>query len=89
MDVLTSEIPGFLDPGRVHGWQVTHILIAAAGSSDIIGSKAFDWLCEPILSSINKHLYDGLLLGFHGAMGNDLPLYQWTPRAYLFLNIVG
>ncbi len=47
-----TELAGFLDVGRVHGWQVTHVISAAAGPSGKIRRKAFDWLCEPILSSI-------------------------------------
>ncbi|MCU7802301.1 MAG: M81 family metallopeptidase [Candidatus Thiodiazotropha sp. (ex Lucinoma borealis)] len=66
-----TELAGFLDAGRAHGWQVTHTLSAAAGPSGHIRRQAFDWLCEPILSSINKHPFDGLLLGLHGAMGLD------------------
>ncbi len=66
-----TELAGFLDAGRVHDWQVTHVLSAAAGPSGKIRRKAFDWLSEPILSSIRDHQYDGLLLGLHGAMGLD------------------
>ncbi|PLX88731.1 MAG: microcystin degradation protein MlrC [Desulfuromonas sp.] len=66
-----TELAGFLDAGRAHDWQVTHILSAAAGPSGKIRRQAFDWLCEPILSSIKNHQYDGLLLGLHGAMGLD------------------
>ena len=66
-----TELAGFLDAGRAHDWQVTHILSASAGPSGRIRREAFDWLCEPILSNIKKHQYDGLLLGLHGAMGLD------------------
>ncbi len=66
-----TELAGFLDAGRVHGWRVTHVLSAAAGPSGKIRRKAFDWLCEPILASIKKYPFDGLLLGLHGAMGLD------------------
>jgi microcystin degradation protein MlrC len=66
-----TELAGFLDAGRAHNWQVTHVLSAAAGPSGKIRRKAFDWLCEPILTSIKKNQYDGLLLGLHGAMGLD------------------
>jgi microcystin degradation protein MlrC len=66
-----TELAGFLDAGREHGWHVTHVLSAAAGPSGKIRRKAFDWLCEPILSSISKYQFDGLLLGLHGAMGLD------------------
>ncbi|MDG5467895.1 M81 family metallopeptidase [Deltaproteobacteria bacterium IMCC39524] len=66
-----TELAGFLDAGRVHDWKVTHVLSAAAGPSGKIRRKAFDWLCEPILASLKKHSFDGLLLGLHGAMGLD------------------
>ena len=64
-----TELAGFLDAGRAYGWQVTHVLSAAAGPSGKIRRKAFDWLCEPILASIKQYPFDGLLLGLHGAMG--------------------
>lgn len=66
-----TELAGFLDAGRAYGWKVHHVLSAAAGPSGNIRSMAFDWLCEPILSAIEKHTFDGLLLGLHGAMGLD------------------
>lgn len=66
-----TELSGFLDAGRLYDWKVTHVLSAAAGPSGKIRRKAFDWLCEPILTSIKKHPFDGLLLGLHGAMGLD------------------
>jgi microcystin degradation protein MlrC len=66
-----TELAGFLDAGRVHDWQITHVLSAAAGPSGKIRRRAFDWLCEPILASLKKHSFDGLLLGLHGAMGLD------------------
>ena len=66
-----TELAGFLEAGRAHDWQVTHILSAAAGPSGKVRRQAFNWLCEPILSSIKNNKYDGLLLGLHGAMGLD------------------
>jgi microcystin degradation protein MlrC len=66
-----TELAGFLDTGREHGWQIEHILSAAAGPSGKIRREAFDWLCEPILATIKKNHFDGLLLGLHGAMGLD------------------
>jgi microcystin degradation protein MlrC len=66
-----TELAGFLDAGREHGWQITHVLSAAAGPSGKIRRKAFDWLCEPILASIKAQPFNGLLLGLHGAMGLD------------------
>ena len=66
-----TELAGFFDAGRMHDWQVTHVLSAAAGPSGKIRREAFDWLCEPILASINQSPFDGILLGLHGAMGLD------------------
>jgi microcystin degradation protein MlrC len=66
-----TELAGFLDTGRAYGWQVEHVLSAAAGPSGKIRRKAFDWLCEPIISAIKQNPFDGLLLGLHGAMGLD------------------
>ena len=66
-----TELAGFLDASRAHDWQITHVLSAAAGPSGKIKRKAFDWLCEPILASIKKYPFDGLLLGLHGAMVLD------------------
>ena len=66
-----TELAGFLDTGRAHGWQVKHVLSAAAGPSGKIRRKAFDWLCEPIISTVRQNHFDGLLLGLHGAMGLD------------------
>lgn len=66
-----TELAGFLDTGRSHGWHVNHVLSAAAGPSGKIRRKAFDWLCEPIISTIKQHQFDGILLGLHGAMGLD------------------
>jgi len=66
-----TELAGFLDTGRAHGWQVQHVISAAAGPSGKIRRKAFDWLCEPIISKVRQNHFDGLLLGLHGAMGLD------------------
>ncbi len=71
---MVPRIPnllGFLDAGGGHDWRVTHVLSAAAGPSGKIRRNAFDWLCEPILTSIKNQQFDGLLLGLHGAMSLD------------------
>lgn len=69
--VGNTELAGFLDASCVHGWRVTHVLSTAAGPSGKIRREAFDWLCEPILTSIKNQQFDGLLLGMHGAMVLD------------------
>ena len=66
-----TELAGFLRAGRAHGWQVTHVLSAAAGPSGKVTRATFDWLCDPILAAIKQHPFDGLLLGLHGAMDLD------------------
>ena len=66
-----TELAGFLDAGKAHNWQISHILSAAAGPSGKVEGKAFDWICAPLLSAIENTQYDGILLGLHGAMGLD------------------
>lgn len=66
-----TELAGFLDVGRDHGWQVQHVLSAAAGPSGKVKLATFDWLCDPIISAIRPNKFDGLLLGLHGAMDLD------------------
>ncbi len=66
-----TELAGFMDAGREHGWQLSHVLSAAAGPSGQVRRKAFDWICAPILSAIERCQFDGILLGLHGAMGLD------------------
>ena len=66
-----TELAGFLEAGRAHGWKVTHVLSAAAGPSGKVTRATFDWLCDPIMSAITQHSFDGLLLGLHGAMDLD------------------
>jgi microcystin degradation protein MlrC len=68
---VNTELAGFLDAGRVHGWHIHHVLSASAGPSGKVKLKTFNWLCDPILSVIKQHSFDGLLLGLHGAMDLD------------------
>ncbi|MFT5153783.1 MAG: microcystin degradation protein MlrC, partial [Planctomycetota bacterium] len=64
---LNTELAGFLDVGREHGWQVEHVLSAAAGPGGIVERAAFEWLCDPIVSAVEQGQFDGILLGLHGA----------------------
>ena len=66
-----TELAGFLDAGREHGWQVKHVLSAAAGPSGKVRQATFNWLCDPIISVIKQYPFNGLLLGLHGAMNLD------------------
>lgn len=62
-----TELAGFLDAGREHGWQVEHVLSAAARPGGRVHRSAFEWLCEPMVAAIERGGYDGVLLGLHGA----------------------
>jgi microcystin degradation protein MlrC len=66
-----TELAGFLDSGRAHGWHINHVLSACAGPSGKVKRATFDWLCHPIVSVLKKHQFDGLLFGLHGAMDLD------------------
>ena len=66
-----TELAGFLDAGRAHGWHVKHVLSAAAGPSGKVRRVTFNWLCDPIIATVKQHSFDGLLLGLHGAMDLD------------------
>lgn len=63
-----TELAGFLDSGREHDWQVTHVLSAAAGPSGKVKRNTFNWLCDPIIARLKNSKFDGILLGMHGAM---------------------
>lgn len=66
-----TELAGFLDVGRAQGWQIDHVLSAAAGPSGKVTGAAFDWLCDPIVTAVGRGGHDGILLGLHGAMVTD------------------
>ncbi|MDB4484048.1 M81 family metallopeptidase, partial [bacterium] len=66
-----TELAGFLDVGQTHGWQIEHVLSAAAGPSGKVKRSAFEWLCEPIVAAVRRGRFDGILLALHGAMVLD------------------
>ena len=66
-----TELAGFLDVGQTHGWQIEHVLSAAAGPSGKIKRAAFEWLCDPIVAAVERGRFDGILLALHGAMVLD------------------
>jgi microcystin degradation protein MlrC len=66
-----TELAGFLDAGRAHGWQIEHVLSAAAGPSGKVKRAAFEWLCDPIVAAVERGRFDGILLALHGAMVLD------------------
>ena len=68
-----TELGGFLEAARDHGWTVVHTLSAHAQPGGRVTRDAFDQLTTPILAAAqaNKGLIDGILLGLHGAMVTD------------------
>lgn len=63
-----TELAGFLDAGKIHGWQIDHVLSASAGPSGVVTRAAFDLLTNPLVTAAEGNHYDGILLGLHGAM---------------------
>ncbi len=66
-----TELAGFLDAGRVHDWDITHVLSVAAGPSGRVKRAAFNWFCDPIIGRASDGDFDGILLALHGAMVPD------------------
>ncbi len=66
-----TELAGFLDVGQAHGWEVEHVISAAAGPSGSVEREAFEWVCDPIVAALERGRFDGVLLGLHGAMVLD------------------
>ena len=66
-----TELAGFLDAGLAHGWEIEHVLSAAAGPSGTVKLAAFEWLSDPIVAVIERGRFDGILLALHGAMVLD------------------
>jgi microcystin degradation protein MlrC len=68
---VNTELAGFADAGKEYGWQIDHVLSAAAGPSGKVARTAFEWLCNPIVAALERGTFDGILLGLHGAMVLD------------------
>ena len=66
-----TELAGFLDAGRAHDWDITHVLSVAAGPSGYVKRAAFNWFCDPIVGRASDGDFDGILLALHGAMVAD------------------
>lgn len=66
-----TELAGFLDVGRQHGWEIDHVLSVAAGPSGYVKRSAFNWFCDPIVGRASDGEFDGILLALHGAMVPD------------------
>ncbi len=63
-----TELAGVLDTGKLYGWDVTHVISAAAGPGGRVTDDAFDQLCAPLIRAAELGGWDGILLILHGAM---------------------
>ena len=63
-----TELAGVLDSARLHDWDVTHVISAAAGPGGRVTDNAFDFMCAPLLAEAQTGGWDGILLILHGAM---------------------
>ncbi len=68
-----TEIAGFLDIGRKHGWAIEHVLSTGAEPAGPVTRDAFDRIGGAIVkaAAARKGQLDGILLGLHGAMVTD------------------
>ena len=68
-----TELGGFLEAGRAHGWSVVHVLSAHAQPGGPVTRAAFDAIADPIVAAAVAHQghLDGIALGLHGAMVLD------------------
>jgi microcystin degradation protein MlrC len=65
-----TELAGFLDAGRTHGWNLVHVLSAHAQPGGCVTQDAYEQIAAPILAAAREHRarLSGILLGLHGAM---------------------
>ena len=65
-----TELAGFLDAARTHGWQLIHVLSASANPGGPVTEDAFERLAGPIVDAARQHQHrlHGIVLGLHGAM---------------------
>lgn len=68
-----TELAGFRDAARTHGWDLVHVLSAIAQPAGPVTRDAFDRLTGPIVAAAREQAgrLDGILLGLHGAMVTD------------------
>jgi len=68
-----TELAGFCDAARNHGWDLVHVLSAIAQPAGTVTQDAFDRLTDPIVAAArdNRDRLDGIILGLHGAMVTD------------------
>lgn len=65
-----TELAGLLDTGRDYGWDITHVISAAAGPGGVVTSDAFAALTDDLFAAAESD-WDGIFLMLHGAMVTD------------------
>jgi microcystin degradation protein MlrC len=65
-----TEFAGLLDTGHDYGWDINHVISAAAGPGGVVTRDAFDVLTAPLINAANGD-WDGIFLILHGAMVTD------------------
>ncbi|WP_237154744.1 M81 family metallopeptidase [Oryzibacter oryziterrae] len=63
-----TEVAGFLDAARTHGWEMNHVISAHAYPGAPVAREAFDHIAARIIDAARARPYDGILLGLHGSM---------------------
>ena len=68
-----TELAGFCDAARRHGWELVHVLSAIAQPAGVVTRDAFERLTGPIVAAAHEQRdrLDGIALGLHGAMVTD------------------
>ncbi len=68
-----TELAGFCDAARLHGWELVHVLSAIAQPAGRVTRDAFDRLTDPIVAAARQQRAQlhGIALGLHGAMVTD------------------
>ncbi|RMA41710.1 M81 family metallopeptidase [Rhodophyticola porphyridii] len=67
-DDRNTELAGLLDVSRDQGWDLTHVISAAAGPGGRVTREAFETLLKPLLDAAAQGGWDGIFLMLHGAM---------------------
>lgn len=65
-----TELAGLLETGADYGWDITHVLSAAAGPGGVVTGAAFDAITAPLLMAVDS-TWDAIFLILHGAMVTD------------------
>jgi microcystin degradation protein MlrC len=65
-----TELAGFADAAKAHGWDLRHVLSAIAQPAGRVTEDAFERLAGPIVDAARhqRGQLHGILLGLHGAM---------------------